>query len=168
MDTESDHNELRRKLAEIVQTGDPAEREIWGAIQRFVNGQAKASGSRHRALNIVRNLLRANLRYKGGAHRLESLGRNKSSLLRAPDLIVETGQLARTDINYASLRKECLYAIKNWPGCESVAAIQLVRNGSRAGFSIKVTLPGEAELITVERATACVEREMRRRYRLAD
>jgi hypothetical protein len=111
---------------------------------------------------------RANLRYKGGAHRLESLGRNKSSLLRVPVLIVETGQLARTDINYASLRKECLYAIKNWPGCESVAAIQLVRNGSRAGFSIKVTLPGEAELITVERATACVEREMRRRYRLAD
>jgi hypothetical protein len=53
-------------------------------------------------------------------------------------------------------------------GCESVAAIQLVRNGSKAGFSIKVTLPGEAELITIERATACVECEMRWRYRRAD
>jgi hypothetical protein len=49
-----------------------------------------------------------------------------------------------------------------------LAAIQLVRNGSKAGFSIKVTLPDEAEVITIERATACVEREMRRRYRLAD
>ena len=78
------------------------------------------------------------------------------------------GQLARTDINFASLRKKCLCAIKNWPGCESVAAIQLVRNGSKAGFSIELTLPGEAEVITIERATACVEREMRRRYRLAD
>lgn len=84
-------------------------------------------------------------------------------------LLIGMGQLvARTDISYAALRKECLYAIKNWPGCESVAAIQLIRNGSMAGFSIKVTLPGGAERTTIERATACVEREMRRRYRLTD
>jgi len=78
------------------------------------------------------------------------------------------GQLARKDISYAALRKECLDAIKKWPGCESVAAIQLIRNGSKAGFSIKVTLPGEAVKATLERATAFVEREMRRRYRLTD
>ena len=77
------------------------------------------------------------------------------------------GQLARTDINFASLRKECLSAIKDRPGCESVATIQPVRNRSKAGFSIKLTLPGDAEVITIERATACVEPEMRRRYRLA-
>jgi hypothetical protein len=57
-------------------------------------------------------------------------------------LLIEMGQLvARTDISYAALRKECLHAIKNWPGCESVAAIQPIRNGSKAGFSIRPGTP---------------------------
>lgn len=75
---------------------------------------------------------------------------------------------ARADISYADLRKQCLEAIKQWPGCETVAGIQLVRDGSRAGFSVKVTLWGQASKIVIDRATSCVEREMRRRYRLTE
>ena len=69
----------------------------------------------------------------------------------------------RTEISYADLRQQCLEAIKQWPGCETVTGIQLIRDGSRAGFSVKVTLGGRAGKIVIDRATACVEREMRRR-----
>jgi hypothetical protein len=58
MDAETDHDELRRRLAEVVDGLSPAEREVWSAIQRFVDGQTRAGGSRERAFNIVRNLLR--------------------------------------------------------------------------------------------------------------
>ena len=78
------------------------------------------------------------------------------------------GKVVRTDISYADLRKRCLEAIKQWPGCEMVTGIQLIRDGSRAGFSVKVTLCGQAGKIVIDRATACVEREMRRRYRLTE
>jgi hypothetical protein len=74
----------------------------------------------------------------------------------------------RTDISYSVIRKQCLEAIKLWPGCETVAGIRLICNGSKAGFSLRVTLTGTSRRIAIHRATACVEREMRRRYRLAE
>jgi hypothetical protein len=36
----------------------PMERELWGAIQRFVDSEIQAGGSRERAFNILRSLLR--------------------------------------------------------------------------------------------------------------
>ena len=44
----------------------------------------------------------------------------------------------RTAVTYDTLRKECLEAIKQWPGCESIAGIRLIRDTSPAGFSVKV------------------------------
>jgi hypothetical protein len=37
---------------------NPAERELLAAMERFIDEQAKAGGSRDRAFNILRNLLR--------------------------------------------------------------------------------------------------------------
>ena len=76
--------------------------------------------------------------------------------------------LKRTTVSYGILRKQCLDAIRHWPGCETVTGIQLIRDGSRAGFSLKVTLWGRAGKAVIDRATGCVEREMRRRYRLTE
>jgi hypothetical protein len=50
--------EQQRKLEGGVQALNPAERELWAAIQKFVDEQARAGGSRDRAFAIVRNLLR--------------------------------------------------------------------------------------------------------------
>lgn len=72
------------------------------------------------------------------------------------------------EIRYAELRKLCLEAIRKWPGCETVSALQLTRDGSKPGFSVKVTLCGKADQSIVSRATACVQREMRRQYRLLE
>jgi hypothetical protein len=52
-----DHDELKRQLGEAAQVLNPAEPDLLAAMQRFVNEQAKAGGSRDRAFAIVRNLL---------------------------------------------------------------------------------------------------------------
>src|ERR1700740_3161487 len=46
----------------------------------------------------------------------------------------------RTAVMYDTLRKECLKTIRQWPVCETVAGIQLIRDNSPAGFSAKITL----------------------------
>jgi hypothetical protein len=51
----------------------------------------------------------------------------------------------RSAVTYDTLRKECLETIRQWPGCETVAGIRLIRDNSPAGFSAKVTLYGRAE-----------------------
>ncbi len=71
-------------------------------------------------------------------------------------------------INYGALRKQCLEAVRHWPGCETVAGLQIIRNNSPAGFSVKVTLYGNTDPKTADRAIACVEREKRRRYYLTE
>lgn len=79
------------------------------------------------------------------------------------------GKDQRANISYADLRKQCLQAIKQWPGCETVTGIQIIRQGSRVGFSVRVTLWGDtAKTTAINRASASVEREMRRRYRLIE
>jgi hypothetical protein len=71
-------------------------------------------------------------------------------------------------LNYAALRKECLEAVKQWPGCESVAGIQILRSTKPGDFSVKITLYGTADVKTADRAMICVQREMRRQYHLLD
>jgi hypothetical protein len=78
------------------------------------------------------------------------------------------GKLIRTGIDYATLRRRCLEAIRQWPRCETVLGIQIMRDNSPAGFSVKVTLYGDAEKKVADRAIVFVEREMRRLFYLTE
>jgi hypothetical protein len=71
-------------------------------------------------------------------------------------------------LNYGTLRKECLEAVKQWPGCESVAGIQITRNNNPGGFSVRVTLYGKADQRIADRAMKCVLREKRRHFHLKE
>ena len=71
-------------------------------------------------------------------------------------------------ISYGALRKECLQEVRLWPGCQTVAGIQIVRDNSPSGFSIRVTLYGRAEQKIADRAMNCVQREKRRQYHLIE
>jgi len=74
----------------------------------------------------------------------------------------------RTAVTYDSLRNECLETIRQWPGCETVAGIQLIRDNSPACFSAKVTLYDRADKKVADRALICVQCEKRRHYRLTE
>jgi hypothetical protein len=71
-------------------------------------------------------------------------------------------------ISYGALRKECLGAVRQWPGCETVGGIQIVRDNTPSGFSVRVSLYGQAEEKVASRAIACVEREKRRLFHLTE
>lgn len=71
-------------------------------------------------------------------------------------------------LDYLALRKECLHAVRQWPGCESIAGIQILRGRGPATFSVKITLYGTADVKTADRAMACVQREKRRQFHLMD
>jgi hypothetical protein len=71
-------------------------------------------------------------------------------------------------LSYGALRKECLEALKQWPGCETVGAIQIIREKSPGSFSVRVTLYGQADRKTADRAMSFVQREKRRLYHLKD
>jgi hypothetical protein len=71
-------------------------------------------------------------------------------------------------LDYAALRKECLEAVRQWPGCESVAGIQILRNNVPGGFSVRITLYGKADERLADRAMTCVQRETRRHFHLTD
>jgi hypothetical protein len=47
--------------------------------------------------------------------------------------------------SYGALRNECLEAVRQWPGCETVGGIQIIRDKPPGGFSVRVTLYGKAE-----------------------
>ena len=70
-------------------------------------------------------------------------------------------------LSYAGLRKECLNAVRSWPGCETIGAIQIVRQ-KHVGFAVRVTLYGKAERRLADRAMSAVERETRRRFHLIE
>jgi hypothetical protein len=69
--------------------------------------------------------------------------------------------------SYAALRKACLDAVRQWPGCETISGIQIIRQND-GGFSVRVTLYGSADQKLADRAMRAVEREMRRSYHLMD
>jgi hypothetical protein len=71
-------------------------------------------------------------------------------------------------LSYAALRKACLEAVRLWPGCETVAGIQIIRDNTPAGFSVRVTLYGKADKKIADRAINCVEREKRRHFHLTE
>jgi hypothetical protein len=71
-------------------------------------------------------------------------------------------------LSYGALRKQCLEAVRQWPGCETIGAIQIVRNQTPGAFSVRVTLYGTADKKTADRAINCVQREQRRLFHLSD
>jgi hypothetical protein len=75
-------------------------------------------------------------------------------------------KLPRVGLSYGALRKECLDAVRQWPGCETVAGIQIVRENSPGGFSVRVTLYAKADQKIADRAVRCVQREKRRHFHL--
>jgi hypothetical protein len=80
-------------------------------------------------------------------------------------------QMARfrtVGVSYGALRKECMEAIRQWPGCETVSGIQIIRDNTPSGFSVRVTLYGEADERIADRAMACVQREKRRHFHLME
>jgi hypothetical protein len=77
-------------------------------------------------------------------------------------------RLKTVGLSYGVLRKECLEAVRQWPGCETVGGIQIIRDNSPAGFSVRATLYGEAHEKIADRAIIYVQREKRRHFRLTE
>jgi hypothetical protein len=71
-------------------------------------------------------------------------------------------------LSYALLRKECLEVVRQWPGCETVSGIQIIRDNGPGGFSVRVTLYGKASKRVADRAINCVQREKRRHFHLIE
>jgi len=74
---------------------------------------------------------------------------------------------ATSGLNYALLRRRCLDAVRQWPGCESISGIRIVRLNN-GGFSVCVTVYGEVRKSLADRAIGAVEREMRRQFHLSE
>ncbi len=72
-----------------------------------------------------------------------------------------------TGMSYAELRKMCLDAVRQWPGCETVTGIQIIR-ANTGRFSVRITLYGRANKKLADRAINCVQREMRRHFHLIE
>ena len=77
-------------------------------------------------------------------------------------------KLKTVGLSYGALRKECLETVRQWPGCETIGGIQIIRNGRPGGFSVRITLYGKANQRIADRAMTCVQREKRRHFHLAD
>jgi hypothetical protein len=71
-------------------------------------------------------------------------------------------------LSYGALRKECMEAVRQWPGCETVGGIQINRSNKPGGFSVRVTLYGKADKKIADRAIICVQREKRRHFHLTE
>jgi hypothetical protein len=71
-------------------------------------------------------------------------------------------------VSYADLRRDCLEAIRQWPGCETVSGIQIIRRNDHIGFSVRITLYGEADRAIADRAMKYIEREKRRSFHLTE
>ena len=71
-------------------------------------------------------------------------------------------------VSYGLSGKSAWRAIRQSPGCETVSGIQIIRDNSPAGFSVRVTLYGEADRKIADRAIICVQREKRRHFHLTE
>jgi hypothetical protein len=60
-------------------------------------------------------------------------------------------------LKYEALRKECLQALRQWPGGETVAGIQIIRTSKLGGFLVGVTLYGSADKKIADRAMRAVQ-----------
>jgi hypothetical protein len=83
-------------------------------------------------------------------------------------MFCDMAKSATIGLSYGTLRKECLDAVRQWPGCETIGGIQIIRDPTPGGFSVRVTLYGKADKKTADRAITCVQREKRRHFHLND
>jgi hypothetical protein len=60
---------LKQQLEEMLPALSPAERELEGSFQKFIERQTAAGIPRERAHRIARNLLRAEANYRAGQRR---------------------------------------------------------------------------------------------------
>jgi len=58
--------------------------------------------------------------------------------------------------------------LRQWPGCETVGGIQIMRSNKPGDFSVRVTLYGKADKKIADRAINCVQREKRRHFHLTE
>jgi hypothetical protein len=77
-------------------------------------------------------------------------------------------KLKTVGLSYGALRKECMEAVRQWPGCETVGGIQILRSNKPGGFSVRVTLYGKADKKIADRAIICVQREKRGHFQLTE
>jgi hypothetical protein len=77
-------------------------------------------------------------------------------------------KLKTVGLSYGALRKECMAAVRQWPGCETVGGIQILRSNKPGSFSVRVTLYGKADKKIADRAIICVQREKRRHFHLTE
>lgn len=54
------------------------------------------------------------------------------------------------------------------PKRATVSGIQIIRDNTPGGFSVRATLYGEADQKIADRATSCVQREKRRHFHLTE
>ena len=71
-------------------------------------------------------------------------------------------------MSYGALRKESLDAVRQWPGCETVGGIQIIRSNKPGDFSVRVTLYGKADKKIADRALIYTQREKRRHFHLIE
>jgi hypothetical protein len=81
-----------------------------------------------------------------GARNGCTAGLGAPTLSRKKAKIILMAKLKTVGVSYGALRKECLEAVRHWPGCETVGGIQIIRDNGPAGFSVRVTLYGEADV----------------------
>ena len=77
-------------------------------------------------------------------------------------------KLKTVGLSYGALRKECLEAVRQWPGCETMGGIQIIRSNKPGGFSVRVTLYWKADKKIADRAIIYVQRERRRHFHLTE
>jgi hypothetical protein len=70
-------------------------------------------------------------------------------------------------LSYAPFGKSAWRPYDSGPGARP-SGIQIIRDNSPAGFSVRVTLYGEAEERVADRAMNCVQREKQRHFHLTE
>ncbi len=103
-----------------------------------------------------------------GTNPAASIEASVTALLETQHAGVQHGEIQHTGLSYGALRKECLETVRQWPGCEIVGGVQIIRDNTPGGFSVRGTLYGKANKKIADRAITCVQREKRRHFHLND
>ncbi len=103
-----------------------------------------------------------------GTNPAASIEASVTALLETQHAGVLHGEIQHTGLSYGALRKECLETVRQWPGCEIVGGVQIIRDNTPGGFSVRGTLYGKANKKIADRAITCVQREKRRHFHLND
>src|ERR1700686_1014670 len=70
---------------------------------------------------------------------------NRVTLALKPGRQGSMVKYVRVGLRCDALRKECLADVRQWPGCETIGGIQIIRSNKPGGFPVRITLYGKAE-----------------------